>query len=818
MLFGITYLLLYVFQVVFAEIRAENNVETESSFTPSHINHMKNETRQLFKHAWSSYMEYGFPFDEVRPRSCEPYGPDYNDVFNTVRNDAMGNISLTLLDNLDTLIIFGEWEELEKALTYLKTEKDVIFAKDTIVQVFETTIRALGGLLSSHVLLTDLFSQKKRIPAKYTALKQICDNYDGFLLDMAHDLGKRLVVAFDTKSNLPIPRVNLASGWKKIPSQLKKETCTSGAMSPILEFSLLSKLTGDPQFEHFTQLTFSKLWSSRLTLNLLPMTIDPKKNLWLDSITGIGASVDSFYEYAAKHSIIFNDDYMWNVFSSSYKSLLSHLAQGGGDTDYELIFSNVNVNDGLIATSWIDLLGAFFPGLQVLTGQVKDAVKTHATYLKLWDYFDLIPERWEFITVGKVNDYEDNEYKSILLEWYPLRPEFIESTYYLYRATRDPMYLQIGSRILELLSTKYKAKCGFNGIQDIRSGEFQNRMETFVMGETLKYLYLLFDVDNDEFLHSDLMLEKGWVFSTEAHPMWFNKRLLPDESTRSKYVSLSDKTKYTGAEVFHRSSLVPDTGNSLPKNKNYDKLFTKNHFKTRFSQCEATARQPESSGLLASLFYKSDNLFHFDHKFSKHLVRPHYLPQTHLDGSYIELSRPFFDTYGLATPQKGHHHFQSSRPPSTASYDIILGNVSEMDGAEISEIYNTHNSHPITNLHLNKTITSGDLWVPDLSSLRFKVERLAHGNIDTTNLLIDESHVLSITQRGILNCCRINDDELLRILKVNGVPLSPGAVIWTRPFSIQCPKDGSSPALDITDEGRLVIYGTIVENMHVLPQ
>ena len=42
------------------------------------------------------------------------------------------------------------------------------------------------------------------------------------------------------------------------------------------------------------QLSFWKLWSLKLALNLLPMTIDPIANQWKDSITGIGASIDSF--------------------------------------------------------------------------------------------------------------------------------------------------------------------------------------------------------------------------------------------------------------------------------------------------------------------------------------------------------------------------------------------------------------------------------------------------------------------------------------------------------------------------------------------
>ena len=262
-----------------------------ASFTPQHIRTLQNETKSLFNHAWQSYMKFGFPADEVLPLSCEPYGPDFNDPFNIVRNDAMGNISLTVLDNLDTLVIMEEWDEFENALDYLKASKNTLFAKDTIVQVFETTIRSLGGLLSAHLILSDISQFLQR----YTRLAEIAEKYDGFLLDMAYDLGKRLIPAFRTKSSIPLPRVHLNHGLKLIPPSLQIDACTSGAGSPVLEFTLLSRLTGDPQFEYFSQVSFWKIWASRLLLGLMPMTIDPQSARWKDAVSGIGASIDSFY-------------------------------------------------------------------------------------------------------------------------------------------------------------------------------------------------------------------------------------------------------------------------------------------------------------------------------------------------------------------------------------------------------------------------------------------------------------------------------------------------------------------------------------------
>lgn len=58
-------------------------------------------------------------------------------------------------------------------------------------------------------------------------------------------------------------------------------------------------------------------------------------------------------------------------------------------------------------------------------------------------------------------------------EWngYPLRPEFVESTYYLYRATKDPFYLDVGARILRDLKKRTQTQCGFAVIHDVLTGK-----------------------------------------------------------------------------------------------------------------------------------------------------------------------------------------------------------------------------------------------------------------------------------------------------------------------------------------------------------
>ena len=65
-------------------------------------------------------------------------------------NDVLGNYSLTLVDTLDTLAMMGNWSEFRRGVDIVS--RRVSFDQDSTVQVFEATIRVMGGLLSAHLI------------------------------------------------------------------------------------------------------------------------------------------------------------------------------------------------------------------------------------------------------------------------------------------------------------------------------------------------------------------------------------------------------------------------------------------------------------------------------------------------------------------------------------------------------------------------------------------------------------------------------------------------------------------------------------------
>ena len=156
----------------------------------------------------------------------------------------MGNFSLTLVDSLDALVIMGDLEEFERAIRLVID--NVKFDYDISVAVFETNIRMVGGLISAHSLAELL--KGKRIKG-YTERQYYMKWYQGELLDMALDVGYRLLPAFNSSTGLPHPRVNLRYGIKSGKIKQIGETCTACAGTMILEFAALSRLSGEPIFE-----------------------------------------------------------------------------------------------------------------------------------------------------------------------------------------------------------------------------------------------------------------------------------------------------------------------------------------------------------------------------------------------------------------------------------------------------------------------------------------------------------------------------------------------------------------------------------------
>merc|ERR1719383_1077914 len=198
------------------------------------------------------------------------------------------------------------------------------------------------------------------------------------------------------------------------------------------------------------------------------------------------------------------------MFEEAYASIKQYMRRGRAECNsgagLHPLYENVEMESGNTATNWIDSLQAAFPGVQVLHGDLEEAICHHALYYSIWRKYGCLPERYNW----KLNAPD--------VKFYPLRPELIESTYLLYRATKNPFYLHVGKDILYSLNNHTRAECGYATVHNVLDMSLEDRQESFFLSETVKYLYLLFDLENPINRNYN-----NYIFTTEGHILPLSK-------------------------------------------------------------------------------------------------------------------------------------------------------------------------------------------------------------------------------------------------------------------------------------------------------
>jgi mannosidase alpha-like ER degradation enhancer 2 len=118
----------------------------------------------------------------------------------------------------------------------------------------------------------------------------------------------------------------------------------------------------------------------------------------------------------------------------------------------------------------------------------------------MWNLYGIEPEIIDYRTMRVVDPR------------YALRPEIMESAYYLHHFTKDPRYLEMGRAFFEDLRRYCRTDDGYTVLKSVVTKEKGDLMPSYFLAETLKYLYLLFAPENT--LDFDAI-----VFNTEAHPL-----------------------------------------------------------------------------------------------------------------------------------------------------------------------------------------------------------------------------------------------------------------------------------------------------------
>ncbi len=408
-----------------------------------------------FLHAWNAYRAYAWGHDALKPLS---HG--YRDWYNVP-------LLMTPVDAFDTMVLMGLTHEADDAKRLIF--KRLSFDRDIEVQHFEITIRLLGGLISAYQLDGD-----KRF------------------LSLAEDLGKRLLPVFDSPTGMPYRFVHLQTGKTRDSLNNPAEIGTG-----LIEFGMLSKLTGNPVYFEKAKNAVGQLFRHRSKIGLVGTVINVETGEWVDTASHIGGMIDSYYEYLLKGWVLFGDTDCLAMWDSSIVAINGYLAD---TTHGGLWYGQADMNTGKRIGTSFGALESFFPAVLTLSGDIDRARRLQESCFRMWNLHGIEPETIDYSTM------------SVTDPRYALRPEIMESAYYLYHATNDPAYRAMGEVFFRNLKKYCRTNAGYAALKDVTTGEKADAMDSFFLAETLKYLYLLF-------APPDTLPFDKVVFNTEAHPM-----------------------------------------------------------------------------------------------------------------------------------------------------------------------------------------------------------------------------------------------------------------------------------------------------------
>jgi mannosidase alpha-like ER degradation enhancer 2 len=429
---------------------------------------LASQVRSEFLHAWNGYKKYAWGHDDLKPLS-----KTYHDWY-------AEPLLMTPVDALDTMIIMGLKDEADATREYIA--RNLSFDKDISVQNFEVTIRLLGGLLSSYQLTGD-----KR------------------LLNLAEDLGKRLLPVFESPTGLPYRYVNLKTG--KVRGEV---TNPAEAGTLLIEFGTLARLTRKPVFYDKAKRALVEVYQRRSPIGLVGTWINVETGKWSVTDSHISGAIDSYYEYLLKCWLLFGDQDCKRMWLESIAAINRYLAQsvlhdliytkGRQAKEPELWYGHADMNTGKRTATTYGALDAFFPAVLALSGDLGRAKRLQASSFKMWSLYGIEPEELDYNSM------------QIVSPGYPLRPEIVESTYYLYHYTRDPLYQQRGEELWKDFVKYCKTDEGYAALKSVVTKAKADSMQSFLFAETFKYFYLLFAPPRT------LVFDRV-IFNTEAHPM-----------------------------------------------------------------------------------------------------------------------------------------------------------------------------------------------------------------------------------------------------------------------------------------------------------
>ena len=476
---------------------------------------------EAFKHSWDGYKKHAWMQDEVAPVSGES-------------RNGFGGWGATLVDSLDTLWIMGLHAEFDEAVLAVKNIDFTTTPQDEL-NIFETTIRYLGGLLSAY----DVSGQKHKI-----------------LLQKATSLGHMLYMAFDTPNRMPVARWN----WKNTVLGRPQQASRNSLLAEVglsLEFTRLSQLTGDNKwYDAIARImdVFEDSQNRTKIKGLWPVFLDTKgADFTRDKTFSLGGMADSHYEHFPKQHLLLGgrSEQYRNMYATSLQAANEHLFFRPLNPDNQelLLIGTIKRHAPLhhILLPEAQHLTCFAGGMVALAAKAfsqPDELSTARQLLDgcLWAYdsmpHGIMPE--SFHAVPCVENHDENctwtvekwyraiadpastknhngveetpdvtkakaqatikaaklvpGFTRVTDARYVLRPEAIESLFVMYRITGDHTLQDKAWNMFQKITNATRTPIAYAGIKDVSDVDLEwvDTMESFWTAETLKYFYLIF--------------------------------------------------------------------------------------------------------------------------------------------------------------------------------------------------------------------------------------------------------------------------------------------------------------------------------------
>lgn len=474
--------------------------------------------KAAFQRSWDAYRKYAWMRDEIRPLS-------------NGSRDTFGGWGATLVDSLDTLYIMGMETEFDVAVAALK---QIDFARPQIeeINVFETTIRYLGGLLAAH----DLCGGKRPI-----------------LLRKATELGDMLYAAFDTPNRMPVTRWNWVSYALSEPQEAGRDTISSELGSLSLEFTRLSQLTRDMKyFDAIDRVAdqFERSQGRTKIPGLWPIAVNAKRAMFTDDRHfSLGGMADSLYEYLVKEHVLlgaatrrYGGMYASAVATAQrflfFRPMLpdpapdvliagSARAIPGGEIRLEPEGQHLTcflggmlalgakalsrpedletarqITDGCV---WAydampsGIMPELFRAVPCASNSSSSTGPPKGCVWNEYEYYAQVASRYKSGTPDEGKDIAERMrlpmgFTDIADGRYILRPEAAESLFVMYRVTGDREWQDKAWRMFQAIEKATRTGIGYAALANVNE-EVPRQMdqcESFWTAETLKYFYLIF--------------------------------------------------------------------------------------------------------------------------------------------------------------------------------------------------------------------------------------------------------------------------------------------------------------------------------------